>query len=84
MAKKTIAAVSETEETLVSDPDMPGLVRPTSPVIDEMTVQSASEGWKFELLADGTLFISQWRGDRMVSHTLLDKDSKQALAALLG
>jgi len=82
MAKKPIAAV-EMESTLVSDPDVPGLVRPSAAVSNDVTVQFASEGWKFELLADGTLFVSMWRGDRMVSHVLFDKDSRQALAALL-
>jgi len=66
-------------DRLMDDPDVPGLVHPVDRVDQEVVVGD----WKFQRLSDGTVLVSCWRGDRMVTHTLFEVDEVAAIAAVV-
>lgn len=70
-------AKGKSVEALITDPDVPGLVRPSSKAVRERRVGN----WIFQSLADGTLFVSHWRGENMVGHELF---SEEEAALILG
>lgn len=71
-------------EGLIADENVPGLYVPAEKVVDEYRTGS----WKFQRLADGCVFASEWRGaedaECMVSHALFSADDARVLAALFG
>jgi hypothetical protein len=68
---------------IVADETVPGLYKPSEKVVGTARMGAR----KYELLADGCLFLSEWRGaletERMVSHTLLSAGDVKALTRLL-
>jgi len=64
---------------LVADPDVPGLVRPTSKTVREVRVGA----WSFLVLKDGTVFMSHWSGaenENMVTHALFSAEEVEKIA----
>ena len=73
------AAKGSPSARLVTDADVPGLVVPSSAVAKTVEIGDHC----FEMLEDGTVFVSQWRGDSMVSHALFELEDVAALRGLL-
>lgn len=66
-------------EPLITDPDVPGLVRATSKVAREVRVGN----WLFQSLVDGTLFVTHWRGENMVGHELFSAEEAEKILGVL-
>lgn len=68
---------------VIADENVPGLCAADEPVVAEVRIGS----WKFQKLADGCVFASEWRGapdnEVMVSHLLLSPADVQVLSGLL-
>jgi hypothetical protein len=68
-------------DALIADPDVPGLVRPSAKVVRDVRIGT----WRFQMLKDGTMFMSHWAGadnERMVSHELFSAEDAAKIAGV--